>query len=148
MDDSAEYPVWNFPVYNGKIAVSITLSKDSKMETLCVLDTGAGLNEIRADNLSDEVIIRLEKNKQMINMRSENIHQLTKMCIVKFSMKVKGYSCLETFVIVQNWRRTWFCGPASSKTMFSRSWLYTCDWSFSTEPRFLQSVVRRRNNPQ
>lgn len=88
--DYAQDPVFTLSSYNYKIDASISLSTDTKLETISLLGTGSVSKLTRADHLSDEVLIRMDKNKMVVNLRSTNNQGLTNLNIVNFPVQVKG----------------------------------------------------------
>ena len=54
--------------YNYKVEASVGLYRDSLTPALCVFDTGAGPNLIRADMLPDSVLTKLEHDANVIRL--------------------------------------------------------------------------------
>lgn len=91
----------NFIGIQYEIEETIGLSAEIQLEKLCVFDTGTGPKVICADHLPDEVLLRLEKNKQVVNLRSASTHQLTELGIVTLTWNVQGYNLRKKFVVVR-----------------------------------------------
>lgn len=71
---NSQEPVYTISDYSYKIDSSINVSADTQLETLFDLDTGVGPNLILYDHLPDELLLLLDKKKQVVNLGSASTH--------------------------------------------------------------------------
>lgn len=56
---------------------------------------------IQADHLPEEVLLRMETDKQVVNAKSKSVHQLTTLGVVTLNVRFKGYYCRQPFLVVR-----------------------------------------------
>ena len=100
-EEYLEHPICTLSPYNYKVEASVGVIADKLQKSLCVFDTGAGPNLIRADLLPDDVIHRLNTTRKVVNLRSASTHQISVLGITHLTVEVNGYRCRQPFVVVR-----------------------------------------------
>ena len=101
-EDYLKIPVCALSAYNYKVQASIGATTDDIAPALCVFDTGAGPNLIRADLLSENVLRKLDRKRKIVNLRSASTHQIEVLGITSLIVEVNGYRCRQPFVVTRN----------------------------------------------
>ena len=96
-----EHPVCALSAYNYKVEASIGVTLENLAPALCVFDTGAGPNLIRADLLPDETLHQLDTSRKVVILRSASTHQLSVLGITSLTVDVNGYRCRQPFVVTR-----------------------------------------------
>lgn len=99
MTEYMQSPVCTLSPYNYKIEGTIQLNSQSELNTLCVFDTGAGPNLIRASHLDEDTLKELNSQRSTVHLRSASSHQLDVLGVVRLTLKVGNYVCKQPFAV-------------------------------------------------
>ena len=98
MSEYTRNPICTLSPYNYKVEASLLLDK-TEHPCLCVLDTGAGPNLIRAGHLPEHMLSKLERDRKVVNLRSASNHAMEILGIIHLTIKVGEYSCRQPFAV-------------------------------------------------
>ena len=88
--------------YNYKVEASLGSSFAKPTPALCVFDTGAGPNIVRANVLPPEALESLAKASDKTRLVSASSDELTVLGTILLMVKVGQYSCRQPFVVVRS----------------------------------------------
>ena len=92
-------PLCSLSSLNYKVEASFNTHKEAWRPLLCVLDTGAGPNLIRADLLPDDTLKKLDTSRAVVNLSSASGHGLDVLGITRLSVRVGSQVTSHDFVV-------------------------------------------------
>ena len=95
-------PICYLSKFNYKVSAMIGPDVSSLRPHLTVLDTGAGPNLIRADLLPEQVISKINRSREIINLSSASNHKIDVLGTTLLTVKVGDQLTRTQFVVVRN----------------------------------------------